>query len=95
MSVLETERLQLRYLRPDDLDTMHAYLGDPKTMVHYPQPFSREFVKDGIEQNIARYLEYGYGLFTLCGFRLYSPHPITPNLRRCPKCISKLEKETV
>jgi ribosomal-protein-alanine N-acetyltransferase len=61
--VLETERLRLRHLRPADLDAMHAYLSDPKTMLHYPQPFSREFIKDGIEKNIARYLEYGYGLF--------------------------------
>ena len=61
--VLETQRLRLRYLRLDDLETMCSYLGDRKTMVHYPQPFSREFVKDGIEKNIARYLEYGYGLF--------------------------------
>jgi [ribosomal protein S5]-alanine N-acetyltransferase len=61
--VLETERLRLRHLRPDDLDQMVAYLGDAKTMLHYPQPFSREFVEEGIEKNIARYLEYGYGLF--------------------------------
>lgn len=61
--VLETERLMLRHLRPDDLDTMHAYLGDPQTMLYYPAPFSREFIKQGIEKNIERYAELGYGLF--------------------------------
>ena len=61
--ILQTARLSLRHLRPSDLDQMHAYLGDRHTMLHYPQPFSREFVKDGIEKNIARYLEFGYGLF--------------------------------
>jgi RimJ/RimL family protein N-acetyltransferase len=63
MSVLETERLQLRYLRHDDLDAMHSYLGDPKTMVHYPAPFTRSFVKEGIARNLERYAKYGYGLF--------------------------------
>jgi RimJ/RimL family protein N-acetyltransferase len=61
--VLETRRLGLRQLQPDDLDQMHAYLGDPKTMLYYPQPFSREFVRDGIAKNIARYEQCGYGLF--------------------------------
>jgi RimJ/RimL family protein N-acetyltransferase len=42
---------------------MHAYLGDPKTMLYYPQPFSREFVRDGIAKNIERYNSDGYGLF--------------------------------
>jgi RimJ/RimL family protein N-acetyltransferase len=62
-ATLSTERLRLRHLRLDDLDTMYAYLGDAKTMVHYPQPFSREFVKEGIEKNLKRYRSYGYGLF--------------------------------
>ncbi|HWR16936.1 MAG TPA: GNAT family N-acetyltransferase [Terriglobales bacterium] len=61
--VLETERLRLRYLRSDDLDSMHAYLGDAKTMLHYPAPFSREFVEEWIAKNADRYAEYGYGLF--------------------------------
>jgi ribosomal-protein-alanine N-acetyltransferase len=60
---IETARLQLRHLRPDDLDAMHAYLGDAETMKYYPAPYSREFVKHGIEQNIERYKKYGYGLF--------------------------------
>jgi ribosomal-protein-alanine N-acetyltransferase len=61
--VLETERLVLRQLHLSDLDAMHAYLGDPLTMVHYPAPFSREFVKQGIAKNRERYPIYGYGLF--------------------------------
>lgn len=61
--ILETPRLLLRHLHPDDLDAMHAYLGDPQTMLHYPQPYSREFVKEGIAKNTERYEKYGYGLF--------------------------------
>ena len=60
---LETQRLRLRFLRHDDLDAMHAYLGDAETMKYYPAPYSREFVKRGIEQNLERYKKYGYGLF--------------------------------
>ena len=59
----ETERLVLRQLHLSDLDAMYAYLGDPLTMVHYPQPFSREFVKQGIAKNLERYSYNGYGLF--------------------------------
>ena len=61
--MIETPRLQLRYLRPDDLDAMHAYLGDAETMKYYPTPYSREFVRQGIEKNIGNYSKYGYGLF--------------------------------
>ena len=62
-AVIETPRLVLRRLHAGDLDAMHAYLGDPRTMLHYPQPFSREFVREGIEKNERRYEEHGYGLF--------------------------------
>jgi ribosomal-protein-alanine N-acetyltransferase len=61
--MIETERLRLRWLRPDDLDAMHAYLGDAETMLHYPKPYSRQFVEEGIRKNIERYAEYGFGLF--------------------------------
>jgi [ribosomal protein S5]-alanine N-acetyltransferase len=61
--VIETERLLLRQLRPDDLDAMHAYLGDAETMAHYPQPYSREFVKQAIAKNIERYAKHGYSVF--------------------------------
>lgn len=61
--VIETERLQLRHLRLDDLDAMFAYLGDAQTMLYYPAPFSRGFVREWIERNEDRFAKYGYGLF--------------------------------
>lgn len=61
--VLETPRLLLRQPGIDDLDAMHSYLGDPKTMLHYPIPFSRDFVQQGIEKNLERFKMLGYGLF--------------------------------
>ena len=63
IDVIQTERLQLRRLRPDDLDAMHSYLGDAQTMKYYPAPYSRDFVKQAIEKNSERYAQYGYGLF--------------------------------
>ena len=61
--VIETRRLRLRALCPDDLDAMHAYLGDAETMKYYPAPYSREFVRLNIEKNLERFAKYGYGLF--------------------------------
>ena len=61
--MIQTGRLILRHLRPDDLDAMHSYLGDRETMKYYPAPYSPEFVRQGIEKNIERYQQYGYGLF--------------------------------
>ena len=60
---LETARLTLRQLTLADVDAMHAYLGDAETMKYYPAPYSREFVKQGIEKNVDQYAKYGYGLF--------------------------------
>jgi [ribosomal protein S5]-alanine N-acetyltransferase len=63
--MIETARLILRNLRPDDLEAMHAYLGDAETMKYYPAPYSREFVRQGIEKNLERYKKHGYGLFAV------------------------------
>ena len=61
--VIETDRLHLRYLCLDDVNAMHSYLGDAETMKYYPAPYSRDFIRQGIEKNIERYERYGYGLF--------------------------------
>ncbi|MGZ4815313.1 MAG: GNAT family N-acetyltransferase [Terriglobales bacterium] len=62
-AIIETSRLVLRHLRPQDLAAMYSYLGDREMMKYYPAPFSREFVRDGIQRNLQRYQTYGYGLF--------------------------------
>ena len=36
MNVLDTERLQLRHLRPDDLDALYALYRDPQMRRGYP-----------------------------------------------------------
>lgn len=59
--VLETERLTLRPLTPDDLDEMATLLGDPEALRLWGEPLDREGAQAWIERNIARYAAYGFG----------------------------------
>ncbi|HEX9372557.1 MAG TPA: GNAT family N-acetyltransferase [Roseiflexaceae bacterium] len=61
MNVLETPRLILRPLRPDDLDVLYSILSDPITMSFWPAPFSGEQVQAWIERAIAHEHEHGFG----------------------------------
>jgi [ribosomal protein S5]-alanine N-acetyltransferase len=63
--VLETERLRLRYLTPDDVDAIFAVIGDPETMKFYPQKFSREDAVRWVTRNQERYRRDGFGLFAV------------------------------
>src|SRR6266540_830340 len=63
--VLETPRLILRELEPDDLQPLHQILGDPETMRFYPHPFSRRETAAWIERNQERYAAHGFGLWAL------------------------------
>lgn len=58
---LETPRLILRELTPDDLDTLFAIYGDSKTMVWYPRAYTRAEVEERITNRIANYPS-GFGL---------------------------------
>ena len=62
---LETERLRLRPLRPDDADALHAVLGDADTMLWYPAPFTQEQTADWIQRWIDSYQHRGYGLWAM------------------------------
>jgi [ribosomal protein S5]-alanine N-acetyltransferase len=64
-AVLETERLTLRELEPDDADALSEVLGDPWTMRYYPHPFSREDVVHWIERWRQSYLDNGFGLWAV------------------------------
>jgi ribosomal-protein-alanine N-acetyltransferase len=61
--LLETDRLLLRELVPDDLDALHEVLGDPETMRFYDHPFSQKETAAWIERNRQRYAELGFGLW--------------------------------
>jgi RimJ/RimL family protein N-acetyltransferase len=63
--ILETERLQLRQLKPGDVDALELVLGDPVAMKFYPAPYTREGVTEWIERNIARYRSDGFGLWAM------------------------------
>lgn len=52
---IETPRLILRQMAPQDAPALHAVLGDEETMRWYPRGFTREEVDAWIERQIVRY----------------------------------------
>jgi RimJ/RimL family protein N-acetyltransferase len=63
MTILETPRLILRELVPEDCDGLALVLSDPETMRHYPAPFDRTGVEQWIVRNRSRYASDGHGLW--------------------------------
>ena len=63
---LETKRLLLREMKPDDFQALSLVLSDPETMWHYPYTFDGRHVKDWIERNMNRYRKDGFGLWAVC-----------------------------
>ena len=63
---METVRLLLREMTPDDFDALFRVLGDPETMWHYPYTFDGQHVRDWIERNMNRYRNDGFGLWAVC-----------------------------
>ena len=61
--VLETTRLTLRELVPEDLTFMAEMLADAEVMRYYPKRLTRELSTDWIDRQIARYKTDGYGLW--------------------------------
>ncbi|MCI0353911.1 MAG: GNAT family N-acetyltransferase [Acidobacteria bacterium] len=64
-AVLETERLRLRQLVAEDVDSLFTIWGDGETMRYYPRPYSRSEVEELIERQRRRYREDGYGLWAV------------------------------
>ena len=64
--VLETKRLLLREMDPDDYQALFLVFGDPETMRHYPYTFDGGHVRDWIERNMNRYRKDGFGLWAVC-----------------------------
>jgi RimJ/RimL family protein N-acetyltransferase len=65
MTILDTKRLLLRELIPEDVDSLALVLSDAETMRHYPAALDRAGVVAWIERNQRRYAEYGYGLWAM------------------------------
>lgn len=66
MMKLETERLYLREMTPDDFDALYAVLADSDIMQHYPYTFDEARVQNWINKNIERYRVFGFGLWVVC-----------------------------
>ena len=63
--ILETERLVLREMTPDDFDALYAVLADSDIMQHYPYTFDEARVRGWIERNMERYQKDGFGLWAV------------------------------
>lgn len=59
--LLETDRLALRALVPEDLDEMATLLGDAEALVLWGGPLDRDGARAWIERNLARYASHGFG----------------------------------
>ena len=64
--VIETPRLFLREMTPEDFDAMYAVLADSDIMQHYPYTFDEGRVRNWIGKNEARYRVFGFGLWAVC-----------------------------
>ncbi len=63
--ILETERLLLRELTPDDFDALFAIFGDAETMLYYPQAYSQAMLEAVMQRQFASYAANGYGLWAI------------------------------
>ena len=64
MIVLETARLTLRHLAPDDLDALANIQADPEVMRFFPSgPRSRDLTERDIDRCIATQVEHGFSLW--------------------------------
>lgn len=63
---IETSRLLLREMTPDDEEALCAVLADPDIMRHYPYTFDEARVRNWIDRNMERYRILGFGLWAVC-----------------------------
>ena len=66
MIMIETNRLFLREMGPEDFDALYAVLADSDIMQHYPYTFDEARVQNWINKNIERYRVFGFGLWAVC-----------------------------
>ncbi|QUR94613.1 GNAT family N-acetyltransferase [Macrococcoides canis] len=65
MTILETERLILRKLYPQDKECLTKVLSDSESMQFYDHPFNEHEVEEWIKWNIENYAIYNCGLWAV------------------------------
>ena len=63
--ILETERLYLRELEPQDAEELSKILRDKDSMKYYPRPFTEQEVEIWINRNIESYKKHNFGLWAV------------------------------
>lgn len=63
--ILETERLYLRKMTYDDLDSLRAILCDPEVMYAYEHAFDDDEVNEWLKKQLKRYENDGFGLWAV------------------------------
>lgn len=63
--MLETERLMLRKITPDDFESWYAILSDGETMRYYPAPYDRAGVQRWMDWTLNNYAVCGFGLWAV------------------------------
>ena len=61
--VLETDRLRLREIGPEDLDFLAELLGDPDVMRFYPDTLDRAATGRWLKRQLDRYRRDGHGFW--------------------------------
>lgn len=65
-AILETKRLYLREMEPEDFFAFQSIWGDEETMAYYPAPLDAAEVLTWIGRNRQRYETFGFGLWAVC-----------------------------
>lgn len=64
-AAIETERLVLRRLTPEDFDAVRRIHSDPEVMAIYGGPFTEQGTRDFIQRNLDRYAKDGVGFYAI------------------------------
>lgn len=63
--MVETERLYLRKMTQEDFADLSKHLQDPEVMYAYEHPFSDIEIQEGIDKQLQRYEEDGFGVLAV------------------------------
>ncbi|HEU5401131.1 MAG TPA: GNAT family N-acetyltransferase [Terriglobales bacterium] len=64
-AVIETERLVLRRLVPEDFDAVRRIHSDPEVMAIYGGPFTEQGTREFIQRNLDRYAKDGVSFYAM------------------------------